>query len=108
MNAKLNVIDTFLRHTVTILGINYSSWKIVMDLQILKKKDSFHVDTMRCIQLMDAEFNMMNKHFGRCTLAHTEKAKAISPNQYGRRKHHKVSNAVLNKVLYNNILRQNG
>ena len=61
---------------------------------------------MRCIQQMDAEFNMMNEQIGRRTLAHAEKAKAISPDQYGCRKHHKASNAVLNKVLFNNILRQ--
>ena len=56
---------------------------------------------------MDAEFNMTNKHASRQTLAHTEQANAISPNQYGSRKHHKSINTVLNKVLLNNILRHN-
>ena len=46
MDANLNVIDTFLRNTATILGIDYSSWKIVTDLQILKRKNQFHVDTV--------------------------------------------------------------
>ena len=31
---------------------------------------------------------------------------AISPDQYGYRKHHKSINAVLNKVLVNDILRR--
>ena len=61
---------------------------------------------MWCIQLMDAEFNMMNKHIDRRTLAHAEKANAISPDQYDCRKHHKSINAVLNKVLVNDILQQ--
>ena len=55
---------------------------------------------------MNAEFNMTNKHVGHWTLAHTEKAKAISPDQYGSHKHHKSINAILNKVLLNNILQQ--
>ena len=54
-----------------------------MDFQIQKKKGNFHINTMQCIQLMDAEFNMMNKHVGRRTLTHAEKAKALAPDQYG-------------------------
>ena len=88
MDPDLNRIDTFLRDTATRLGIDFTSWKIITDFQILKRKGEFHVDTMRCIQLMDAEFNMMNKHIGRRTLAHAEKAKAVAPDQYGSRKHH--------------------
>ena len=61
---------------------------------------------MSCIQLMDAEYNVTNKHVGRRTLAHAEKANAISPEQYGSRKHHKCINAVVNKVVLNNVLRQ--
>ena len=49
MDINLNWTETFLRHIATILGIDYNSWKIITDLQILKKKDQFHVDTMRCI-----------------------------------------------------------
>ena len=61
---------------------------------------------MRCIQLMDAEFNMTNKLFGPRALAHAEKANAISPDQYGSCKNDKSINAVLNKVLLNDVLRQ--
>ena len=101
----LNQIDTFLRNTATSLGIDAAAWKIVTDLQILKKANQFHVDTMRCIQLMDAEYNMTNKHVGRQTLAHAEKAKAIAPDQYGSRKNHKCINCVTNKVLLNDLFR---
>ena len=105
MDPDLNRMSTFLRDTATQLGIDFTSWKIITDFQILKKGD-FHVDTMRCMQQMDAEFNMMNKHVGRHTLAHAEKAKAVAPDQYGSRKHHDSRKAVLNKVLLNDIIRQ--
>ena len=55
---------------------------------------------------MDAEYNMTNKYVGRRTLAHAEKANTISPNQYGSRKHHKYINAIVNKVILNDVLRQ--
>ena len=55
---------------------------------------------------MDAEFNMMNKHVGRRTLAHAEKAEAVAPDQYGSRKHHNSKELVLDKVLLNDIVRQ--
>ena len=101
----LNQVDTFLRNTATTLGIDAAAWKIITDLQILKKAHQFHVDTMRCIQLIDVEFNITNKHVGRRTLAHAEKAKAIVPNQYDSRKDYKCINCVTNKVLLNNRFR---
>ena len=72
----------------------------------MKKKGDFHVNTMRCIQLMDVEFNTMNKTVRRRTLAHVEKAKAVAPDQYGSQKHHDSRKAVLNKVILNDIIRQ--
>ena len=61
---------------------------------------------MRCIQLMDAEFNMKNKVLGRRVLRNAEEAKAIKADQCGSRKRHKAINAVLNKVLLTDALRQ--
>ena len=55
---------------------------------------------------MDTEFNKTNKHVGRWTWAHAEKSNTIFPNQYGSRKHRKSINAVLNKVILNNIFCQ--
>ena len=76
-DRNLNQIDTFLQNTVILWGIDVAAWKIITDLQILKKADQYHIDTMCCIQLMDVEFNMTNKHVGRQTLAHAEKANAF-------------------------------
>ena len=41
MDQELNRIDTFLRDTATRLGINFASWKIITDFQILKGKANF-------------------------------------------------------------------
>ena len=106
MDPELNRIDTLLRDTATRLGIDLTSWKIITDFQILKKKGDFHVNTMRYIQLMDAEFNMMNTHVDRRTLTHAEKAEAVAPDQYDSRKHHDSRKAVLDKVVLNDIARQ--
>ena len=104
MDQELNRIDIFIRDTATRLCIDFTSSKIITDFQILKKKGQFHVDTMQCIQLMDTEFNMMNKHVGGHTLAHVEKAKAVALDQYSSQKHHNSRKAVLNKVLLNGII----
>ena len=106
MDQDLNIIDTFLRDTATSLSIDFTSWKFITDFPILKKKGDFHVDTMHCIQLMDTEFNIMNKHVGRYTLAHAEKAKAVAPDQYESRKYYNSRKVVLNKVILNDIIRQ--
>ena len=96
----------FLRDTATQFSIDFTSWKIITDFQILIKKGDFHVNTMCCIQQMDVKFDMTNKHVGRNTLAHTEKAKAVAPDQYGSRTHYNFRKAVLNKVILNDIIRQ--
>ena len=46
----------------------------------------------------------MNKHVGRCTLAHAEKTEIVAPNQYGSQKHHNSRKTVFNKVLLNDIV----
>ena len=47
MDQELNRTDTFLRDIATRLGIDFTSWKIITDFQILKRKGDFHVDTMQ-------------------------------------------------------------
>ena len=88
------------------MGISPKLWKPITDFQIFKRSNVFHVDSMRLIQLMDAEYNMNNKTLGKRVLAHAEKAKAVSPDQYGCRKNHTAINACLNKVLLMDGMRQ--
>ena len=78
IDPDLSTISTFLQDTATRLGIDFTSWEIITDFQILKRKGDFHVNTMRCIQLMDTEFNMTKKNIGRRTLAHAKKANTVA------------------------------
>ena len=105
-DEKLNEMDTFLRNTPLIMGFVPTNWKAITDLQILKKIGNYIVDKMRCIQLMDAEYNMNNKVLGRRILAHAEASKTLSSDQHGSRKNHTAANCVLNKVLLFDIHRQ--
>ena len=83
---KLNKIDIFLCNIPLTLGFVPTNWKAITDLQILKKIGNYIVDKMRCIQLMDAEFNMNNKVLRQRLLAHAEEANALSADQHGSRK----------------------
>ena len=95
MDPELNRIDPFLRDTAKHLDIDLTSWKIITDFQILKKKDQFHVNTVQCIQVMDTKFNWQTHldtlvpwYLGTLvpwylgTLAHVEMAEAVAPDQY--------------------------
>ena len=46
---NLNQTDTFLRNIATSLGIDAVAWKIITNLQILKKPYQYHVNTIHCI-----------------------------------------------------------
>ena len=54
---------------------------------------------MRCLQVLDVEFNMKNKVLGHRVLQNAKKGKVIQADQYGSRKQHKAINVCLNKVL---------
>jgi hypothetical protein len=102
----MNEIDSFLRIAPLQLGISPKIWQVITDFQIFKRSNVFHVNSMRLIQLMDAEYNMCNKTLGKRVLAHAEKAKTVSPDQYGCRKNHTAINACLNKLLLMDTFRQ--
>jgi hypothetical protein len=75
------------------LGISPKLWQVITDFQIFKRSNVFHADSMRLIQPMNAEYNVCNKTLGKRVMAHAEKAKAVSPDQYGCRKNHTAINA---------------
>ena len=54
----LNEIDTFLCNAPFIIEVLPDQWMTITDPQILKRIGIFNVDKMKCIQLMDPEFNM--------------------------------------------------
>jgi hypothetical protein len=65
LTKDLNEIDSFLRTAPLQLGISPKLWQVITDFQIFKCSNIFHVDSMRLIQLMDAEYNMCNKTLGK-------------------------------------------
>ena len=101
----LNEIDAFTRSAPLEIGFAPTAWGTITDLQILKKANNYLVDKMRCIQLMDAEYNMNNKLLGKRLLAHAEKAGAVSADQHGSRKNHKAQLAILIKQQLMDTLR---
>ena len=58
---KLNRIDALIRSIPFVTGIRPKSWCFADDMMILKRSGLHDVDSMRCIQLFDAEFNITNK-----------------------------------------------
>ena len=55
----------------------------ITDLQILKQIEIFNVAKMKCIQLMDPEFNMKNKLLGNRMMANVEAANILQNNPFG-------------------------
>ena len=111
LDPILNKINTFLHNTTLAIGFSFTSWRKITDLQILYKIGIFHVDKMRCIQLMNTEFSMMNKDLRRRALTHAEKANSVAPDQYRFYKKIKIkkiksNQCVFNKVLINDLLWQ--
>ena len=78
----------------------------VLDVQIPKKINLPEVDKMRCVQMFDPQFNMVNKIAGFRLMENAETANEIQTDQYGSRKQHKAICALLNKIIINDIIRQ--
>jgi hypothetical protein len=60
----LSGIDTFMRNLPYSKGFAPRSWKMITDVEILKKAGVYDAEKMRTIQLMHAVFNMNNKNWG--------------------------------------------
>jgi hypothetical protein len=105
-DSILNNVDTLFRQLPYQHGFSPDSWRILTDVEILKKAGVYDVELMRTIQLMHSEFNMNNKKLGRDVMAHAERFKALAPEQFGSRKNHQSILAALNKRLTMDLLRQ--
>ena len=79
----LNSVDTFLCNAPFLIEVLPEQWMTITDLQILKRIGIFNVDKMRCIQLIDPEFNIKNKLLGKQMMANAETANAIQKDQFG-------------------------
>ena len=82
----LNTVDTVLQNILSQCGFSPCSWHTIADVKILEKANIFPVDKMQLIQLMCPQFWICNKHIGRASLAHAERAGAVSLFQHSSRK----------------------
>ena len=105
-DRTLNEIDAFLRSTPTEVGVIPEGWLCITDVEILKKACLYDIEKMRCIQLMDSEFNRANGQLGKEVLANAEAAKEVEAEQFGSRKRHRASTACLCKVIMADLFRQ--
>ena len=71
---------------------------------IPKKGKTNHVDKLRTICLMEADFNSKNKKMGRDILKCAEDNNNIPKEQYGSRKNHQAIDQAVNKCLLYDII----
>jgi hypothetical protein len=103
VDESLNEIDSLLRQLPYRIGFSPEAWQTITDVEILKKVGIFDVELMRTIQLMHAEFNMNIKKLGGDMMSFAESGRALTAEQFGRRKNHHAILAALNKRLTNGI-----
>ena len=69
-----------------ITGIVPDGWLDITNVIILKRLNINNVDKIRCIQLLDAEFNMINKRLGKKIISNAEDLELIEEDQFSSRK----------------------
>jgi hypothetical protein len=99
-------IDTFMRNLPYVKGFAPMSWKLITDVEILKKTGVYDVEKMRTIQLMHSVFNMNIKKLGQDMMRSAEDCNILAREQFGSRKKHQSITAALNKRLTMDLLRQ--
>ena len=105
-NNKIALLDARMREIPMLLGFSPVTWQRITDVEILKKLLIYDVDSMRLIQLMEAQFNMNNKFIGKLAMAAAEKNHTIADDQCGSRKNRRSAVAALNKRLTMDMWRQ--
>jgi hypothetical protein len=96
-DSILAEIDTFMRNLPYTKGFAPRSWKLITDVEILKKAGVYDVEKMRTIQLMHPVFNMTNIKLGRDMMRSAEANNILAREQFGSRKHHQSIISALNK-----------
>ena len=87
-------------------GFAPDEWNPMADCSIPKKEDVLRIEKMRTICLMDSQYNMNNKWYGREFMTHNETLGTIPEEQSGSRKGHRADEVALKKVLAMDLLRQ--
>ena len=100
----LAAFEATMCHIPYTTGYSPSGWKKSVSVMLLKKGKGHHVDDLRTIQLMEAEFNANNKKIGRDVMRCAELNEEIPKEQYGSRKGKRaILHAVNKRLLYDII-----
>ena len=103
-DTTLAAFEATMCHIPYTTGYSPTGWKQSVSVMLLKKGKGNHVDDLRTIQLMEAEFNANNENIGRDVMICAEKNNAIPKEQYGSRKGKRaILHAVNKRLLYDII-----
>ncbi|CAB9529533.1 hypothetical protein SEMRO_2534_G330480.1 [Seminavis robusta] len=106
---RLAEVDAFMRSIAYSTGYSYSRWKRGLDFHLLKRKREFWAKKLRTIGLLEADFNMNNKVLGADAMRAGERAKVLTPHNYGGRKNLRAVEVNMNQYLtYNSIWGRRG
>lgn len=86
-------------------GHSPTQWKTTINTMIEKKGKSPLVQNLRTINLMEPEFNFLNKVMGREVARCAEENQLLPKEQYGSRKRHQAKHHAVNKRLLYDINR---
>jgi hypothetical protein len=78
-------------------GYSYKRWRKGIDVELLKKTNSFRVDKLRIIVLFEADFNFTNKSISNKVAKRAEETHGLAEEQYGSHKRHRAIKLSLNK-----------
>jgi hypothetical protein len=71
-------------------GYAYKRWRKVIDVELLKKTNSFRVDKLQTIVLFEADFNFTNKCISNKVATRAEATQGLAEEQFGSRKQHRT------------------
>jgi hypothetical protein len=99
----LNEIDALFRQ---LHGFSPEAWRVITDVEMLKKAGVFDVESMRTTQQMHSEFDMNDKMLGQDVMAFAKLHKALAEEQFGGQKNHQSVLEAPNKRLTVDLLRR--
>ena len=76
-------------------GYILDQWRLASDVMLPKKQNNFHINSFRCIRLMEADLNQILKHIARVAIHEMERTKSISDMQFGFRTRRATYQAIM-------------
>ena len=102
-NKSLTTFETLLLNILYQSGYSPSRWKNTLDILLHKKPDRTDLINLRSISLLEADFNLFYRYFGKWAMSKFIDFQYLAKEQYGSRKGHKAIDQALNKRLFINM-----